>query len=193
MTAVSQWHKYAVQCFELQTLKEWQHASWSTLPGKLMLLVSELDEFVKQVNKDAWEIDAVLGMRNKACLELTDALIRNLADIHAICGPGWAERLSVEFMQPTSHVWRTKSPEQLVWPVISQAVKALEYWRKGEDRDVQICLELTALEIVRVWRQFAPLFHMPASQPKNLYDYLEGKIALNAARPVRHGKVRDLG
>lgn len=191
------WHAAARGCYDTQTEKQWQHATWENLPGKLMLLVSELDEFVRQANENPWATDVYTLstpkgswelQHNAAALELTDALIRNLADIYSLCGPDFAERMTVELQAINPRSWPPPCPEKLVWPIVGRAVRALEYWRKGDDKDVRICLELIALEIVRAWKIFAPIV-----QAGDLESYLEAKMEKNMSRPVKHGKLRDLG
>lgn len=164
-------HDWAKKVAEVSASKGFVLATWETLPMKLMLMVTEVQE----------AIDAAPGRREDFAMELADIAIRMLESLDSIWRGQWsAGRVTRrQRIDDTSGlVWR--SPPETFAPVLRMLVLACEAWRKDNRPDA-----MNALEIALVY-----VFRVADATNINLMEAIAEKTARNELRPHLHGKAK---
>lgn len=173
-------HDAACLADEIASANGFDPPTWDNFPAKLMMVVTEIDEFV----------DAAEGVENGDCggtkEELADVAIRLLAMIHALTHGKWNCRVR-RYNEPADYYDRRigwlRSPKDEVWPIVSRISKATEVWRKGRRVDAIQHIEFAIKEC----------FALADRVGFNLFSEILTKAAKNAQRPKLHGKIESVG
>lgn len=163
-------HELAAEISRVNAANNWDAATLDNLPGKLMMCVTELDE-----SADAAHVgEGTLG------IELADVAIYLLSFLHGAFGQHWHDRITGRHPYKRSAF----APiEVLLWPTLRSMCRAAKAWRKGQDDNTCIALELALLEI---WRLADALGF-------DMLGNITAKVEVNRLRGPLHGHRRSLG
>lgn len=159
--------------------KGWDKPTWENLPGKLMLVVTEVDEAVQSATLDP---DDDLYRWDSS--ELADIIIRTVDILYTIW-PEWPlnrvheDRVRLPLYPAISRML----PETRGWNFIKLLSSATEHWRLGNKPSVASHLELLLLDVYR----------LADCADINLDAALVAKADINDKRPPLHGKKMTLG
>lgn len=148
--------------------------TWDTLPTKLMLVVTELNEARDDVRGSG---------KDPLAEELADTAIRLLDILGAIWSGRWSFRgvTAVELNALGNPLFR--SIEEVLWKPLSYVCVAVESWRHEKRDDTRIAIELALRETYAV----------AVAIGANMGDEIERKVKRNMERGRLHGKKRADG
>lgn len=164
------WYAIAKRINDVNDANGWERPSKDNLPGKIMMVVTELWE--------AWEATQHYGY-DPVHEEIADTSIRLLHILESLWPGEWVVRKS----------WVPRDPihftpiERVLWPVLDCACAAVEHWRHARDTDTRAALELALMHSISIATRLG-------RDPEK--DITE-KVDRNAKRGYLHGKKRDLG
>lgn len=151
--------------------KGFQLANWDNFATKCMLAVTEVQEAIDAARGAGYLQD-----------EIADISIRLLESLDSIWRDQWSDgRVTMRHRGPARILWR--EPEVVFSPVIVALVGAVEAWRKGDQKDAMISIELALLHTFRI----ADALDLDPMQA------IASKHAKNVERPPLHGKTRTDG
>lgn len=179
MTDEGVWTTLARSVREVNAANGWEPPTWASLPVKIMLVITELDEA-----RDAM-LEANAGEENNLGEELADVAIRLLDMLEAVWPGAWSCRSTVAL--GTVAVFNT--PAESLWPVVSWCCDAVEWWRDDKTHDARMCLEYALVSTVRLYDSVRGAIGGPVS----LTTLIEAKIDKNRARTKLHGRARADG
>jgi len=161
---MSRLHELAGEAARDAMARGFAPVTWEILPGRVMMIVTELDEL-----RHAEDVGP----------ELADVVIRTVGLLHVLF-PGWRLLKS----PPLEDVGRRGrlSLEAELWPVIHFCTECVHAWRRGEVDRVGKALEWIVWECYR-------LAHVLSV---DLMREVEAKVAINRTRPYRHGALEAL-
>lgn len=165
---IMDWHEIAKTISEDVQAKGFEAVTEENVLGKLMLVVTELNEareFVHGMEDDPIEE------------EIADVVIRILQALHDLYGINWTvHRFAV-------HCKHSFAPiEVMLWPILDNVCHAAEDWRKDDHLDVKYHL-INAI---------AECFRFSERLGFDLEDAIQQKMEKNRGRPPLHGKKRSL-
>lgn len=164
-------HELAAFCEELARAKNWDACSLDNFVGKLGVAFTEIAEA-----DDEAESTTVAAVHE----EVADITVRVLAVLHGCWGDQWADRTTFRH----GYV-RTAFADvfMLLKPAFKAMCVAIQNWRKGDDENARVALEIAVLELYRVSDRMG--FDLTAE--------ILRKLEVNKTRPPLHGNRRSLG
>jgi NTP pyrophosphatase (non-canonical NTP hydrolase) len=160
-------HKLATECETIVLANGFEPANWETAVRKVAYIFTEIDE----------AIDAVNGSGHDPLEEeIADIAIRLLSLLSGIAGENWCDRVTGR--KPYTRQIPFQKIESLLLPIFSHCAKALECWRKNNERDFISHIELGLKETF----DLADLLEI------DLFGAILVKNEKNRARGLRHGK-----
>lgn len=149
--------------------------TWDTLPLKLMLVVTELNE----------ARDAVRGTGpDPLAEELADTAVRLLDILHAVWAEDWTTRGFTDAEQEAlvgNPLFRPV--EELLWKPLGYVCMAAESWRYNNRDDTRIAIELALRET----------FALGCAAGYVMFEQVCRKVRRNMQRGHLHGKARADG
>lgn len=158
---------------EVNDANRWDRPTLETLPTKIMLVVTELDEAVQYVHGFSGDPIEV---------EVADAAIRLLHILGALWPDQWWLRGTTWAGGPAEGA-QFKEVERLLWPIVGQLCHAVEAWRDDRGVDVKVGLECAFGEC----RRLARILDF------DLFETMAAKVEVNAKRGKLHGRVNSAG
>lgn len=160
-------HELARECDAIVLANGFEPSNWETAVRKVAYIFTEIDEAIDAVNGSG--VDPLEE-------ELADIAIRLLSLLAGLAGDKWFDR--VTGCKPYTRRSPFQAIESLLLPIFSHCAKALECWRKNNERDFTSHLELALKETFVV----ADLLEI------DLIGSIIAKNEKNRARGLRHGK-----
>lgn len=158
---------FAEKIGEVNRANGWDVPNYGTIPAKVMMVVTELDE----ARDAAREIgDDTLAV------ELADIAIRILDILESVWPSDWSFRSAVVGRRPWNSI------EELLWPTLKRLCDSVEHWRRGEEASVLCSLELALKEVC----------HLAYTLGVRIEIEIEDKIKVNEVRGHLHGKVSSV-
>ena len=164
----AKWKDMATRINEVNDANGWDRPTLETLPMKLMIVVTELDEAVM----------GSIGLgKDPLNEELADVAIRLLHILESVWPDSWTLRNSVLNMNLYQNI------EVSLWPIVHWLCSATEYWRSDKSLDTRISLE-TALSATR---------RIARTLGFDLVADIKQKTERNAERGHLHGRAKSAG
>lgn len=167
----TQWIEAARRINEVNDANGWDRPTMESLPIKIMLVVTELDEAVHAVqNPHADPLNE----------ELADVVVRLLHILESLWPGDWALR------ERNSYYGRElvfQSIQTTLWDVLTPLCSAVEHWRSDKAVDVRISLEYAFEKTRAIARRLG----------FDLLQDVQEKTERNAERGLRHGRARSAG
>lgn len=162
-------HAIARECSEIAERAGFQRVTWENAPIKILMVYTELDELEEAETHE------------ERAEELADVAIRLLGILRDIRGDEWASRVNPRTVRKGTR--RPALIETQVQPIRHKLRRAVEAWRRDNQKDAMQWCELALLEAFRTaWRMEI-----------DLHAAILAKMGINRGRPRLHGKVRDAG
>jgi NTP pyrophosphatase (non-canonical NTP hydrolase) len=162
----------AQECVEIAESKGFDRCTWDNFATKVAFIYTEVDEAIEKLGWKSVEVQGTVGE------EFADIAIRTLAILQTLW-PEWSSS-RIENRGPVKRR-RFEQPAQLFVPVTRYLRMALEAWRRDDQKDAQISLELSLLELWKLADEWSML---------ELSFYVQAKMKQNRERPPLHGKKR---
>lgn len=148
--------------------------TWDTLPVKLMLVVTELNE----------ARDGVRGTgADPLAEELADTAVRLIDILQAVWSGDWTPRGFTDAEQKLVGNPLFRPIEELLWKPLGYVCMAAESWRYNNRDDTRIAIELALRET----------FALGAAAGYVMFDQVCAKVKRNEQRGYLHGKARADG
>ena len=139
--------------------KGWDRTAWDNFPVRMMAIMSEVVEIELSESIEEFE------------LELADVAIYVLSILH-----DFGHDSSGRTIAYGSRQWGM-SLADATFPLRNKVREAYERWRRNEQKDALICLELLMLELLYVAHSFGV----------DIDQAIEDKLNVLRSRDVRHG------
>lgn len=141
-------------------------ATWQTLPIKVLWVVTEINE-VHDVHYEP----------EKCRQEIADVALRTMGILHTVF-PGWRLREVHLSMVVRATRWADR-----LWPMIDDAARAGQAWRKGNEKSVEL----------RLCNLLGKCFDLANEHRFDLVLEMERTLDRNRDRPYLHGTLEPLG
>jgi len=175
---------FAIRVGATAAAKGWDQPTWENLPGKLMLVVTEVDEAVESAEAPANQDYDRHFQRTYRWdpSELADIIIRTIDILNTLWPEAWDTALLShhELQRPFAY---TQPPTGIGWSFVRTLSGAMEYWRHSDREMVRKRLQ----DVVMLARYVA------LAQGTDLDAALVAKADINDKRPPLHGKKMTLG
>lgn len=164
-------HELAAACEVLAKAKGWDPCTIDNFVGKIGVAFTEIAE-----------ADDEAGSGTVAAVheEVADITVRVLSVLHGCWGQRWSDRTTFRH----KHARTAYEPVLMILrPTFKSLAKAIQFWRKGNDDDARVSLEIAVLELYRVSDRMG----------FDLTVEILRKLEVNKGRPPLHGNRRSLG
>jgi hypothetical protein len=162
----------AQECVEIAEAKGFDRCTWDNFATKVAFIYTEIDEAIEKLGWKSFEVQSTVGE------EFADIALRTLAILQTLW-PEWSSSRIEN--RKLALPRRFEQPAQIFVPVTRYLRMALEAWRRDDQKDAQISLELALLELWKITDAWSTL---------DLIWYVEAKMKTNRERPPLHGKKR---
>lgn len=164
----------ASESAEIAVVNGFDPVTWEILPGRIMMIITELDEMVGSAFDQAGK-------------ELADVLIRSIGLLHVLF-PTWTVRLYTPDSSELGRLRRSTPDdgkpelERELWWSVHHCSVCVKAWQRGDSTRVRRSLELIVYEC----------FRLATMLSIDLMSETERKVEFNRTRPHRHGAVKGL-